>query len=236
MSSIKEHSVVEKPLNPISGFIALGVVAALFILMIPLFLLAISGEGITFLLIIVYVYWGIIFPISIFGFRIIKPNESAVYTLFGKYYGTLAKEGFYFINPFCAVVNSKISRRTNVFSNLVKNARDSKGNLIEVNTEIIWRVENATKAVFSVDNYKDFVEAQCEFSVRTSVKKFPYYPGKGKDSKALSVDFDDVAAKIKSNLQSRVSEAGAEILELRILTVDKVYKPKKLPKKEPGNV
>ncbi|MCQ2482238.1 MAG: SPFH domain-containing protein [Clostridia bacterium] len=39
------------------------------------------------------------------GLRILKPQEALVLTLFGKYYGTLKGEGFYFINPFCVAVN-----------------------------------------------------------------------------------------------------------------------------------
>lgn len=50
-------------------------------------------------------YWCVIFPIGCAGLKIIHPNEAAVYVLFGTYYGTIAKAGFFFIHPFCAMFN-----------------------------------------------------------------------------------------------------------------------------------
>lgn len=44
-------------------------------------------------------------PIIYAGLKILKPNEALVLTLFGKYYGTLKGEGFYFVNPFVSAVN-----------------------------------------------------------------------------------------------------------------------------------
>ena len=43
--------------------------------------------------------------IALGGFRIIHPNEAGVYTLFGKYYGTIKKSGFYWITPFATIYN-----------------------------------------------------------------------------------------------------------------------------------
>ena len=40
------------------------------------------------------------------GLKILKPNEALVLTLFGKYYGTLRGEGFFFVNPFTTAINS----------------------------------------------------------------------------------------------------------------------------------
>ncbi len=39
------------------------------------------------------------------GLRILKPQEALVLTLFGKYIGTLKKDGFYWVNPFCTSFN-----------------------------------------------------------------------------------------------------------------------------------
>lgn len=36
------------------------------------------------------------------GFHIIQPNQAMVFTLFGKYYGTVKEPGFYYVNPFCS--------------------------------------------------------------------------------------------------------------------------------------
>ena len=36
------------------------------------------------------------------GFLVLKPNESAVLTLFGRYVGTVRRDGFHWVNPFFA--------------------------------------------------------------------------------------------------------------------------------------
>ena len=51
-------------------------------------------------LIIFPVYFSLVGPILFAGLKIIKPNEALVLTLFGKYFGTLKNEGFYFVNTF----------------------------------------------------------------------------------------------------------------------------------------
>ncbi|NLE14950.1 MAG: SPFH domain-containing protein [Spirochaetales bacterium] len=56
-------------------------------------------------LLISTLYGFIIGPVLYAGLKIIKPNEALVLTLFGKYYGTLKKEGFFWVNPFVSAVN-----------------------------------------------------------------------------------------------------------------------------------
>ncbi len=51
-------------------------------------------------IVICFLYLGVIAPILFMGLKILRPNEGLVLTLFGKYYGTLRGEGFYFVNPF----------------------------------------------------------------------------------------------------------------------------------------
>jgi len=50
-------------------------------------------------------YSFLIGPILFGGLKILKPNEALVLTLFGRYYGTIKGEGFYFVNPFVTAVN-----------------------------------------------------------------------------------------------------------------------------------
>jgi len=53
----------------------------------------------------VSLYLFIIGPILFAGLKVLKPNEAFVLTLFGKYYGTLKGEGFFFVNPFVVAFN-----------------------------------------------------------------------------------------------------------------------------------
>lgn len=47
------------------------------------------------------------------GFKVLKPQEALVLTLFGKYVGTLKGDGFYFVNPFSVAVNPAAKTKLN---------------------------------------------------------------------------------------------------------------------------
>lgn len=60
------------------------------------------GIGVTLLVVSILGLVGMI--IATCGFHIIQPNQAMVFTLFGKYYGTVKEPGFYYVNPFCSAV------------------------------------------------------------------------------------------------------------------------------------
>ena len=98
----QDSSIEEKELNPISGWIALFI-GILFILS-PVFgfINLVNTENDIFLIVTI-----ILFIVAIFifcGLKIVNPNESIVFVLFGKYYGTIKKPGFFFVNPFVRLV------------------------------------------------------------------------------------------------------------------------------------
>ena len=49
------------------------------------------------------------FSIMFAGLKVVHPNEAAVYTFFGKYYGTIKEAGFYYVNPFVTCYNPSAS-------------------------------------------------------------------------------------------------------------------------------
>ena len=61
------------------------------------------------LIIVSALYLCLIGPILFAGLKILKPNEALVLTLFGKYYGTLKGQGFFFVNPFVSAFNPAAS-------------------------------------------------------------------------------------------------------------------------------
>ncbi len=96
---------------------------------------------------------------------------------------------------------------------------DKMGNPIEIGVVIIWRVVNATKAVFNVDNYISFLSIQADSSLRNIVRLYPYdIWGEGADADELSLrgSSQEVALKLRQELQSKVEDAGLEIVETRI--------------------
>ena len=83
----------------------------LILVAVALFILSITpvGYGWTSALRITFMVVGITYsciigPVLFIGLKVLKPNEALVLTLFGRYYGTLRGEGFYYVNPFVTAV------------------------------------------------------------------------------------------------------------------------------------
>merc|ERR1739838_1170802 len=89
------------------------------------------------------------------GFVLVQPNNSRVLLLFGKYIGTIKKNGLYWANPFYS--KKKISLRASNFDSERLKVNDKLGNPVMISTILVWKVENTYKAAFDVDNYENFV-------------------------------------------------------------------------------
>ena len=187
------------------------------------------------------------------GLKVIKPQEALVLTLFGKYIGTLKGEGFYYVNPFCAGVNpaaktrlgqsldvagggkggdkaegesggKKLSLKVMTLNNARQKINDCLGNPVEIGVAVMWRVVDTARAVFNVDNYKEYLSLQCDSAVRNIVRLYPYdmapnvdTTGDGvADEGSLRGSSQAVAARIREELQGKVAQAGLEIIEARI--------------------
>ncbi len=234
------YIVEEKEIKPFSGGMAL--------------LLVIAGFAIAILLIVLggiqleamhYVFGGIFMTVGVLGilvlcimlggFHILNPNEALVLTLFGKYYGTIKKEGFYYTNPFAGAINpaargtqqtnvaiatgttgtnahisastsgKKISTKTLTMNNEKQKVNDVLGNPIIIGAVVIWRVKDPTKAVFSVDNFKTFLSIQCDSTIRNVARLYPY------DSME-----DDVDEKTLRGSSQEIAESMREELQQRV--------------------
>ena len=160
------------------------------------------------------------------GFKVINPNEAVVLTLFGKYYGTIKKDGFYWTNIFCSGMNpgaghnakGKISLKTMTLNNEKQTVNDERGNPIIIGTIVIWRIVDTTKAVFNVQNYQTFLSTQCDSATRNIARMYPYdlFDEDDQNEKTLRGSSQEMAAMMTKDLQERVSIAGLEILEVRI--------------------
>lgn len=160
------------------------------------------------------------------GFKVLAPNEALVLTLFGKYHGTLQDDGFFFVNPFCAAQNpampfgrlggKKISLKAMTLNNDKQKVNDEEGNPIEISVVVIWKIKDAAKAVFCVDNYSTFISTQCDSSIRQVARQYPYDVSTDGDEKSLRGSSQEIADVLQAELQSRVEMAGIEILDARI--------------------
>ncbi len=122
------------------------------------------------------------------------------------------------------LTNKKISLKAMTLSNNRQKINDYLGNPVEISIAVIWRVTDTAKAVFNVDNYKEFLSIQCDSSLRNIVRLYPYdisqnvdTTGDGTpDEGSLRGSSEVVADRIKEEIQSKVKDAGIEIVETKI--------------------
>ena len=120
--------------------------------------------------------------------------------------------------------SKKISLKAMTLSNSRQKINDCLGNPVEIGIAVIWRVTDTAKAVFQVDNYKEYLSLQCDSAVRNIVRLYPYDVAQGVDTTgdgvadegSLRGSSELVAQRIRDEIQQKVSEAGIEIMEARI--------------------
>lgn len=152
-----------------------------------------------------------------FGFVMVQPNGSRVLLLFGKYVGTIKKNGFYWVNPF--YTKKKISLRASNFDSERLKVNDKLGNPVMISTILVWRVQNTYKAAFDVDNYENFVRVQTDAAVRKLASMYPYdnFADEGHDEDiTLRSSVNEVSEALEKEIDERLSIAGIEVLEARI--------------------
>ena len=232
-----------------NGMSMLILIALIFFGSILLFIFGANSDNILLIVISIILFVGDFFLLP--GLKVLKPQEALVLTLFGDYIGTLKGEGFYFVNPFCTSINpaakttlsqsgdvkkntitaneiqmssNKISLKMMTLNNAVQKINDCLGNPVEIGIAVIWKVSDTYKAVFNVDNYKEYLSLQCDSALRNVVRIYPYdvssnidTTGDGiADDGSLRGSSEIVAQRIKEEIQEKVQEAGLEIIDARI--------------------
>jgi len=205
---------VEKKVWRVNGFIALIVEIVLFYLSDKLFhrVLPAMGGGAA-----PVEFWAalIVFALALLalrGFFVIHPNEAKTFTFAGTYVGSLRDQGFHWTNPF--VMKKVVVLRVRNFASQVLKVNDSLGNPIEIGAVIVWRVIDSAKALFNVDNYETFVVVQAETAIRSLAGRYPY--DAAQEVESLRGSQDEVAAELRTQLQTRLANAGIEIDEARL--------------------
>jgi regulator of protease activity HflC (stomatin/prohibitin superfamily) len=149
------------------------------------------------------------------GFLAVEPNSSRVLTLFGKYVGTTKDSGFFWVNPF--YTKKKISLRANNLDTKPIKVNDKGGNPIMIGAVVVWRVENAYKAAFEVDNYQSFVETQSEAAIRKLAGTFAYDNFEHEtDEITLRSSATEVSELLAHEVSERLVIAGIQVIETRL--------------------
>ena len=203
----------EKFINPASGWFMLFVtlVGTIASIALPVYMLANEHSD----------WWGLMFLLALAciicmcGLFVVNPNESTVITFFGKYEGTVVKNGFFYYNPFATKKNISLRAR-NLNGEPIK-VNDLMGNPIMIGAVLVWRVKDTFKASFEVDDYSRFVDVQSEAAIRNLAGAYPYDNLENEDASiTLRNGGEEVNELLEKSLAERLAIAGIEVMEARI--------------------
>ncbi|MBT8058779.1 MAG: SPFH domain-containing protein [Xanthomonadales bacterium] len=194
-----------------SGYLALAVLPALVLLFGWLFIRsatsADTGMALVYLLVLAVVL------VCFKGFFMVHPNQAKVLQLFGTYVGTVRQTGLRWANPFYS--KEPVSLRVRNFESGQMKVNDSVGNPIEIAAVVVWKVVDSAEAVFEVDDYESFVHIQSEAALRNLSTSYPY-EAHGGEEVALRSHPNEIADKLREEVQDRLDRAGVEVIEARI--------------------
>ncbi len=147
------------------------------------------------------------------GLVLVNPNQSKVVVLFGNYVGTLRHDGFFWVNPFAS--RRVVSLRAHNFNSEKLKVNDLRGNPIEIGAVVVWRVRDTAQAAFDVEDYASYVEVQTESALRHLAALHPYDTPHEQEL-SLRGSGEAIHQELQSELTSRLSMAGIEVLEARL--------------------
>ena len=203
----------EKDMFKLNGFIGVFIELILVIgIVLSLRSFILNGQTSAIILGIVLL---LVFLLLTTGFSIIQPNQAKVFTLFGNYLGVIKHEGFWFTVPL--TIRKDVSLRVINFNSDKLKVNDLEGNPIEIAAVVVYRVFDSAKAVFDVEDYKEFVHTQSETGLRHIASQYPYDNFNNDFEVSLRQHSDEVGDELTKDLQRRLTVAGVEIIEARIM-------------------
>ena len=147
------------------------------------------------------------------GLTPVVPGRPRVLQLFGKYRGTIREPGLQWVNPFTKriVVSTRIRNQESAQAKV----NDADGNPIEIAAVVVWQVQDTASALYSVDNYTQFVSIQTETAVRHIASSYPY-DNRGSGALSLRDNAEDITGQLSDEIADRVRAAGVHIIESRL--------------------
>jgi regulator of protease activity HflC (stomatin/prohibitin superfamily) len=119
-------------------------------------------------------------------------------------------------------LNKAVSLKATTLNNDQQKINDALGNPIIIGIVVIWKVVNATKAVFNVDNYAEYLSIQCDSSLRNIVRLYPYDSSDDEGETSLRGSSQEVAQKLKEEIQFKADAVGMVELALAKLSANKI--------------
>jgi regulator of protease activity HflC (stomatin/prohibitin superfamily) len=204
-------AIQEQTRTASSGYLALVVLPALALLFGYLVIFnADRGQNLLAVLCILAL---LAILICLKGFFMVHPNQAKVLQLFGTYVGSVRQTGLRWANPFYS--KDPVSLRVRNFESGQMKVNDSSGNPVDIAAVVVWKVVDSAEALFEVDDYESFVQIQSEAALRNMATSYPY-EAHGGEEVALRSHPQQIAEKLREEVQDRLDRAGVEVIEARI--------------------
>jgi len=143
----------------------------------------------------------------------VVPGQARVIQLFGRYRGTVRDSGLKWVNPFTNRIEVSTRLRNQESAQLKVN--DADGNPIEIAAVVVWQIRDTGSAIYSINNYPDFVTVQIETAVRHIASSYPY-DNRGTERMSLRDNAEEITERLSAELADRVRPAGVQIIESRL--------------------
>jgi len=153
-------------------------------------------------------------PILLFGFYILNPREEIVVLRFGKYMGTVKKQGIRWMHPVGRSLK-RISTRDTTLDIATTTVVERNGNPILISAVVVYRVENSKKAALDVENHNIFIADQSSAVVKRVSSTFPY-ESPDQSEPCLKVESEEVTHAYVRDLQEAVDPAGIKVLGFKL--------------------
>ena len=165
------------------------------------------------ILLVMGIVAGVLSLVVLAGLYMVQPSQAAVLELFGRYTGTVRVDGLRWNNPFLS--KRKVSLRVRNFESGKLKVNELDGSPIEIAAVIVWQVNDASEAVYNVDDYESFVHIQSESALRAMATSYPYDQHE-EGQLALRSHAAEISQHLKDELAERLADAGVEVLDARI--------------------
>jgi regulator of protease activity HflC (stomatin/prohibitin superfamily) len=151
--------------------------------------------------------------LALAGLTPVVPGQARVIQLFGRYRGTIRDSGLRWVNPFTRriVVSTRIRNQESAQAKV----NDADGNPIEIAAVVVWQVADTARAIYSVDDYTQFVTIQTETAVRHIASSYPYTSHR-EGELSLRENAEEITGKLSAEITARVASAGVRIVESRL--------------------
>ena len=171
------------------------------------------SHGVAVALVLLCVLIFIASALALGGLTSVVPGQARVVQLFGGYRGTIRDSGLQWVNPFTRRI--AVSTRIRNQESAQAKVNDADGNPIEIAAVVVWQVLDTASALYSVDDFTEFVTIQTETAVRHIASSYPY-DNRGSGALSLRDNAEEITRQLSAEITARVTPAGVTIIESRL--------------------